>query len=47
MEEYKEIRKQVEDGTFRYLTKDITFTPKTVLENPKGFSEDVLRRLYA
>lgn len=47
MEEYEEIRKQVEDGTFRYLTKDITFTPKTVLEDPKGFSEDVLRRLYA
>ncbi|WP_153731537.1 5-oxoprolinase subunit B family protein [Sporosarcina obsidiansis] len=47
LEEYEEIRKQVEEGTFRYLTKDITFTPKTVLEDPKGFSEDVLRRLYA
>ena len=47
MEEYEEIRKTVEDGSFRYLTKDITFTPKTVLDDPKGFSEDVLRRLYA
>ena len=47
LEEYNEIRKTVEDGTFRYLTKDITFTPKTVLDDPQGFSEDVLRRLYA
>ncbi|RDW15711.1 allophanate hydrolase [Oceanobacillus chungangensis] len=45
--EYEEIRKTVEDGTFRYLTKDITFTPKQVLDDPKGFSEEVLRRLYA
>ncbi|MCZ2258195.1 5-oxoprolinase subunit B family protein [Sporosarcina sp. G11-34] len=47
MKEYEEIRKTVEEGTFRYLTKDITFSPKTVLNNPKGFSEDVLRRLYS
>lgn len=47
LDEYENIRKSVEDGTFRYLTKDITFTPKTVLENPQEFSEDVLRRLYA
>ena len=47
MKEYEETRKAVEEGTFRYLTKDITFKPKTVLEDPKGFSEDVLRRLYA
>ena len=46
-EEYDSIRKEVEDGTFRYLTKEITFTPRQVLENPKAFSEDVLRRLYA
>lgn len=47
MEEYKDIRKQVESGEFRYLTKDITFKPNEVLENPKTFSESVLRRLYA
>ncbi|HBZ11836.1 MAG TPA: allophanate hydrolase subunit 1 [Bacillus bacterium] len=46
-EEYDSIRKEVEDGTFRYLTKEITFTPKQVLENPKAFSEEVLRRLYS
>lgn len=46
-EEYDSIRKEVEEGTFRYLTKEITFTPKQVLENPKAFSEEVLRRLYA
>ncbi|MFD1705348.1 allophanate hydrolase subunit 1 [Siminovitchia sediminis] len=45
-EEYDKIRKEVEDGTFRYLTKEITFTPKQVLDNPKAFSEEVLRRLY-
>ncbi len=46
-EEYDSIRKEVEDGTFRYLTKEITFTPKQVLENPKAFSAEVLRRLYS
>lgn len=47
MEEYEDIREQVEKGTFRYLTKDITFKLKDVLDNPKVFSESVLRRLYA
>ncbi|MEK4010058.1 5-oxoprolinase subunit B family protein [Peribacillus sp. FSL M8-0224] len=47
MEEYEDIRKQVENGEFRYLTKDITFRPKDVLENPNAFSESVIRRLYA
>lgn len=47
MDEYESIRKEVEDGKFRYLTKEITFTPRQVLENPKAFSEDVLRRLYS
>lgn len=46
MEEYESIRKEVEDGTFKYLTKDITFSPQAVLEDPQAFSEDVLRRLY-
>lgn len=47
MEEYESIRQSVADGSFRYLTKDITYKPQHVLENPKTFSEDVLRRLYA
>ena len=47
MEEYEEIRNEVEKGEFRYLTKDIAFKPQDVLENPKAFSESVLRRLYA
>jgi urea carboxylase len=46
MDEYESIRKQVEDGTFRYLTKEITFTPDEVTENPQRFSENVLGRLY-
>ncbi|MBD8004123.1 5-oxoprolinase subunit B family protein [Bacillus norwichensis] len=46
-EEYDSIREEVEKGTFRYLTKEISFTPKQVLENPKTFSEEVLRRLYS
>ncbi|WNS74957.1 carboxyltransferase domain-containing protein [Bacillus sp. DTU_2020_1000418_1_SI_GHA_SEK_038] len=47
MEEYEDIRKEVESGEFRYLTKEITFKPQEVLENPKAFSDSVLRRLYA
>lgn len=47
MEEFNSIRKEVEEGTFQYKTKDITFSPKDVLENPEAFSADVLRRLYA
>lgn len=47
LEEYNDIRKQVESGEFRYLTKEITFKPQEVLENPKAFSDSVLRRLYA
>lgn len=47
MGEYESIRKEVEAGTFRYLTKDITFKPQEVLDDPKKFSEEVLRRLYA
>lgn len=45
-EEYDKIREEVEAGTFRYLQKEITFTPKAVLDDLKGFSQDVLRRLY-
>lgn len=47
MDEFQSIEKQVEEGTFRYLTKEITFKPQEVLDNPKAFSEDVLRRLYS
>lgn len=46
MDEYNAIRNEVEEGTFRYKMKPITFTPQTVLEDPNAFSEDVLRRLY-
>lgn len=45
-EEYNKIRAEVEAGTFQYLQKEITFTPKAVLDDLKGFSQDVLRRLY-
>nr|WP_275899476.1 carboxyltransferase domain-containing protein [Bacillus piscicola] len=47
MDEYEKIRKEVKDGTFRYVMKDFTFTPQQVLEDPKAFSDDVLGRLYA
>jgi urea carboxylase len=46
MDEYEWIQKQVEDGTFQYVTKNITFTPSEVIENPVKFSEHALRRLY-
>jgi urea carboxylase len=45
-EEYDEIRKQVEEGTFVYRKKEISFTPNDVLANPEKFSEMVLGRLY-
>jgi urea carboxylase len=46
IDEYEKIQKEVEDGTFRYRTKEITYTPQEVMENPKKFSERVLGRLY-
>lgn len=45
-EEYEEIRRQVEDGTFVYRKKDFSFTPGDVLADPEAFSENVMRRLY-
>ncbi|MES9759313.1 carboxyltransferase domain-containing protein [Priestia megaterium] len=45
-DEYDQIRKDVERGTFRYKITDITYTPQEVMENPKKFSERVLGRLY-
>lgn len=47
MDEYKKIRKEVEDGTFRYTMTETTFKPKDVLKDPKEFADNVLRRLYA
>ncbi|MBI0578810.1 carboxyltransferase domain-containing protein [Neobacillus cucumis] len=45
-DEYDQIRKEVEQGTFRYKIVDITYTPQEVMKNPKKFSERVLGRLY-
>lgn len=47
LDEYNAIRKEVEEGTFKYLTKDFSYKPQDVLKDPKAFSEDVIRRLYA
>lgn len=46
MDEYNDVRRQVESGTFRYLTKPITFTPAEVMDDPEQFAEKVLGRLY-
>lgn len=46
MDEYEQIRKEVEAGTFRYKITDITYTPQEVVEDPNKFSERVLGRLY-
>jgi len=43
--EYEAVRRQVEDGTFVYHKKEITFTPGEVLSDLEGFAESVLRRL--
>lgn len=45
-EEYDDMRKEVEAGTFTYQKKDFSFTPQEVLKNPEEFSQTVLRRLY-
>ncbi|MGE5700896.1 MAG: 5-oxoprolinase subunit B family protein [Clostridia bacterium] len=45
-EEYDEVRRQVEAGTFAYHKKEFTFTPGEVLSNLESFSENVMRRLY-
>jgi len=45
-DEYDSIRKEVEAGTFQYKTCDISFTPDEVIQDPDGFSESVMRRLY-
>lgn len=45
-EEYETIRKEVEEGTFIYHAKAITFSPQQVMEDPKKFSEFALGRLY-
>src|SRR5699024_2197338 len=47
LDEYNAIRKEVEEGTFEYLTKDFSYKPQDVLKDPKAFSEDVIRRLFA
>lgn len=47
MDEYEAIRKEVAAGTFRYTMKETTFKPREVLEDPKKFADNVLRRLYA
>jgi len=44
--EFGSIRDQVENHTFTYRTKDFSFTPEEVMENPEEFSEKVLGRLY-
>ena len=45
-EEFTAIREQVENGSFRYRMRDISFSPKQVIENPEEFANDVLGRLY-
>ncbi|GED66943.1 allophanate hydrolase [Brevibacillus reuszeri] len=45
-EEYDDIRKQVENGTFSYQKQEFTFTPKEVLADLDSFAENVMRRLY-
>lgn len=46
MEEFEKIRREVENKTFRYLTRQITYTPTDVIADLQKFSEEVMRRLY-
>ncbi len=45
-EEFDQIRQEVADKTFRYRTKEISYTPMDVINDPEAFSQEVLRRLY-
>lgn len=45
-EEYEQIRREVEAGTFTYRKENVSFTPQEVLADPEQFSEVVLGRLY-
>ncbi len=45
-EEYDRVREQVENGSFVYQKKEISFTPAEVLADLEAFAEMALRRLY-
>ncbi|MDN4523897.1 5-oxoprolinase subunit B family protein [Fictibacillus fluitans] len=45
-DEYDSIRQEVEAGTFRYKTEELSFTPGEVMSDPQAFAEKVMRRLY-
>lgn len=45
-DEYERVRAQVEDGSFVYHKKEISFTPSEVLADPEAFAEMALGRLY-
>ncbi len=46
LDEFESIRKEVEDGSFKYRMKRITYTPDQVIGNLARFTEDVMRGLY-
>lgn len=46
MEEFNEIKSQVEEGIFQYKTKPFSYTPAEVIQDPQGFSKKVMRGLY-
>lgn len=41
MDEYKEIRSEVESGTFKYNMKEISYSLKEIIENPEEFAKRV------
>lgn len=45
--EYEAIRASVENGTFRYRTDEIRFSPEEILREPDRFADEVARRLAA
>ncbi|WP_339061293.1 carboxyltransferase domain-containing protein [Tepidibacillus marianensis] len=45
-QEYNDIRKEVEAGVFRYRIEELTYTPNEVMNDPREFSDKVMRRLY-
>lgn len=46
IDEYNSIRREVDNGTFKFKISEITYSPSDLLNDMSAFSEEVTRRLY-
>ena len=45
-DEFDAVRREVEEKTFRYRTREIEFDPEPFFENPDKYNEELVARLY-